>query len=110
MGPLARRKLHPSRGAADRRGRGLTSEEDSWNVFSHSRTLVNIPESQNQEGLADQQFYVTLTLGSLARLQGGCGPTKPDAKVFLCIWEELHLLGAGSRGFLCFSKGLTYAP
>lgn len=76
---------------------GAASEEDSWNVFSHSHTLVDIPESRSLEGLTVQQVERLCP-----RAAGAMGLQKLDTETFLCTYKELHFSGRDSRGSFCF--------
>ena len=126
MGPLlVKFKLLHSLGAGERepgcgRGEGRPSEESSWNAFSHSHTLVNIPESQSWEELTDQYVQKALTLGSLARLHGRwtsrywmqkCSPVSAKNCIFLgeILWTSVStrelrqfLLKVQNTGYFLF--------
>lgn len=80
----------------------MTWEKGSWDVFSHSHTWVNIPESQGREGLTAQQVQKALTLGSLSSGKGAVDLRKLGAKMFFSTCEELYFSRRGSMGFFCF--------
>lgn len=102
VGAISEAQVPSSLRGSSEWGLEVTREKGSWNVFSHSHTWVNIPESQGREGLTAQQVQKALTLGSFTSCKGAVDLQKLGAKMFLSMCEELYFTRRDSMGFFCF--------
>lgn len=110
VGAISEAQVPSSLRGSSEWGLEVTREKGSWNVFSHSHTWVNIPESQGREGLTAQQVQKALTLGSFTSCKGAVDLQKLGAKSSSLCVRNCIFQGETPWASSVSKRGLRHCP